>query len=130
MPTTQTCCGQPAFNSGDAKDAAALAQQVIEAFEPYDYVVAPSGSCAGMIRVHYPRRWRAMPAWAERAEALAAKTHEIMSFLADVRGYRPKARALARRRPITTAAPACANSASSPSRASCLPPSTGSRCAS
>ena len=94
VPMTQTCCGQPAWNSGDSKDAAALARQVIEAFEPYDHVVAPSGSCAGMVRVHYPEALAGDPAWAERARALAAKTHEITSFLADVRGYRPKARAL------------------------------------
>ena len=89
---TQTCCGQPAWNSGDSKDAAALARQVIEAFEPYDHVVAPSGSCAGMVRVHYPEALAGDPAWAERARGLAAKTHEITSFLADVRGYRPNAR--------------------------------------
>jgi L-lactate dehydrogenase complex protein LldE len=94
VPMTQTCCGQPAWNSGDSKDAAALARQVIEAFEPYDHVVAPSGSCAGMVRVHYPEALAGDPAWAERARDLAAKTHEITSFLADVRGYRPNARAL------------------------------------
>ena len=94
VPTTQTCCGQPAWNSGDSKDAAALARQVIEAFEPYDHVVAPSGSCAGMVRVHYPEALAGDPAWAERARDLAAKTHEITSFLADIRGYRPNARAL------------------------------------
>jgi L-lactate dehydrogenase complex protein LldE len=94
VPMAQTCCGQPAWNSGDSKDAAALARQVIEAFEPYDHVVAPSGSCAGMLRVHYPEALAGDPAWAERARDLAAKTHEITSFLADVRGYRPKARAI------------------------------------
>ncbi|MGL5733447.1 MAG: heterodisulfide reductase-related iron-sulfur binding cluster, partial [Beijerinckiaceae bacterium] len=45
----QTCCGQPAFNSGDRKTAQALALQMIDAFQPYDYVVAPSGSCAGQV---------------------------------------------------------------------------------
>src|SRR5712691_2718016 len=54
VPRAQTCCGQPAWNSGDERNAAAIARQVVEAFEPFDYVVAPSGSCAGMIRVHYP----------------------------------------------------------------------------
>ena len=54
VPRLQTCCGQPAYNSGDRKDTRALARQVIDAFEAYDYVVAPSGSCAGMIRAHYP----------------------------------------------------------------------------
>src|ERR1041384_5288049 len=51
---TQTCCGQPAFNSGDRKTTRDIAEQVIAAFEGYDYVVAPSGSCAGMIKTHYP----------------------------------------------------------------------------
>ncbi len=94
VPMTQTCCGQPAWNSGDSKDAAALARQVIEAFEPYDHVVAPSGSCAGMVRVHYPEALAGDPAWGERARALAAKTHEIMSFLADVLGYQLPGRSL------------------------------------
>ena len=51
----QSCCGQPAYNAGDAKDAAALAKQVIAAFEPFDYVVVPSGSCGGMVKLHYPK---------------------------------------------------------------------------
>src|SRR5215468_1191897 len=51
---TQTCCGQPAWNSGDRATTRAIAEQVIAAFEPYDYVVAPSGSCAGMLKAHYP----------------------------------------------------------------------------
>jgi L-lactate dehydrogenase complex protein LldE len=55
VPRAQTCCGQPAYNSGDRKDAAAIARQVVESFEGFDYVVAPSGSCAGMLRLHYPR---------------------------------------------------------------------------
>ena len=56
VPQAQTCCGQPAYNSGDRADAAALARQVIEAFDGYDYVVVPSGSCGGMLRKHYPAR--------------------------------------------------------------------------
>jgi L-lactate dehydrogenase complex protein LldE len=84
----QSCCGQPAYNAGDAKDAAALARNVIAAFEPFDYVVAPSGSCGGMVKVHYPRLLKDDPAWAARADALAAKTHELFSFLVNVRGLR------------------------------------------
>ena len=49
VPAAQTCCGQPAYNSGDKADAKAIARQTIDAFEGYDYVVAPSGSCAGML---------------------------------------------------------------------------------
>src|SRR3954462_7131051 len=50
VPVAQTCCGQPAYNSGDRPDAAALARQTIAAFAGYDYIVAPSGSCAGMLK--------------------------------------------------------------------------------
>ncbi len=86
VPAAQTCCGQPAYNSGDRDDARAIARLVIAAFEPYDYVVAPSGSCAGMLKVHYPRLFADDAAWSGRATAFAAKVHEIVSFLVDVRG--------------------------------------------
>jgi L-lactate dehydrogenase complex protein LldE len=82
----QSCCGQPAYNGGDAISAAAVARSVIATFEPYDFVVAPSGSCAGMIRVHYPRLFQDDEAWSKRSAALAAKTHELFSFLVNVRG--------------------------------------------
>ena len=77
VPEAQTCCGQPAYNSGDRKDTIAIAKQVIAAFEGYDHVVAPSGSCAGMIKKHYPEALANEPAWLARAEALSAKTHEL-----------------------------------------------------
>jgi L-lactate dehydrogenase complex protein LldE len=86
VPEAQTCCGQPAFNSGDRVDAIAIARQVVETFERFDYVVAPSGSCAGMIRLHYPRLLAGDPAFASRAAALAAKTFELTSFLVEVLG--------------------------------------------
>lgn len=95
VPELQTCCGQPAWNSGDSANAAALARNVVAEFENCDYVVVPSGSCAGMIRVHYPEALAGDPGWAPRAEALAQKTWEIMSFLVDVRGFRPAGRKLA-----------------------------------
>jgi L-lactate dehydrogenase complex protein LldE len=82
----QTCCGQPAYNSGDQATTRALAEQVIEAFEGFDHVVAPSGSCAGMIKKHYPSLFRGDAAWSRRAEALADRTHELTSFLVDVLG--------------------------------------------
>jgi len=88
VPRTQTCCGQPAYNSGDKDDAKAIARQVIEAFAGYDYVVAPSGSCAGMVKVHYPELFSDEPAMLARAEELAARTWELMSFLVDVRGVK------------------------------------------
>jgi len=86
VPATQTCCGQPAYNTGDRRDARAVARGVIAAFEPYDYLVAPSGSCAGMIKKHYPELFGDEPEWRARAEALAAKSHELVSFLTDVLG--------------------------------------------
>lgn len=84
VPEAQVCCGQPAYNSGDRKDTAAIAKQVIATFEGYDYVVAPSGSCGGMIRDHYPALFAAEPDWQGRAQALSAKTFELTSFLVDV----------------------------------------------
>ncbi len=86
VPTAQTCCGQPAYNSGDKPDAAALAKQTIAAFEGFDYVVAPSGSCAGMLKHHYPDLLKDDKAWALKAKAFAERVHELISFLVDVRG--------------------------------------------
>ena len=83
---SQTCCGQPAFNSGDRATARAIAAQVIETFSGFDYVVAPSGSCAGQIRAHYPELFADDPNLSGKANALAAKTYELISFLVDVRG--------------------------------------------
>ncbi len=82
----QTCCGQPAYNSGDRATAKALARQTIEAFEDCDYVVAPSGSCGGMLIRHYPELFANEPDMAVKAERFAAKTHELVSFLVDVLG--------------------------------------------
>jgi L-lactate dehydrogenase complex protein LldE len=81
---TQTCCGQPAYNSGDRENSRALAIQFIEAFEKYDYIVAPSGSCAGMVRLHYPELFAGEPDWMRRADKLCARTYELVSFLVDV----------------------------------------------
>ena len=84
VPPSQTCCGQPAYNSGDRADAIALARKVIEEFEGCDYLVAPSGSCSGMIRTHYGELFAGDPPMQARAEALAARTWEITSFVGDV----------------------------------------------
>ena len=86
VPRAQTCCGQPAYNAGDRADTRAIAAQVIAAFEDFDYVVAPSGSCAAMIRVHYPPLFAGNPALEEKSQALAARTFELTSFLTDVMG--------------------------------------------
>jgi L-lactate dehydrogenase complex protein LldE len=86
IPDLQTCCGQPAYNSGDRADTKDIARAVIEAFEGYDYVVAPSGSCAGMIKEHYGELFADEPAWAQRAAHLKHRTYELVSFLVDVLG--------------------------------------------
>ena len=88
VPIAQTCCGQPAWNSGDATDTRAIARRTIDAFDAFDYVVAPSGSCAGMLREHYPRLFPTGADWHARAQALADRTHELVSFLTDVLGVR------------------------------------------
>jgi L-lactate dehydrogenase complex protein LldE len=82
----QTCCGQPAYNSGDRRTARALALQMMDAFSGCDYIVVPSGSCGGMIARHYPDLFDDEPQLAQRARTFAAKTHELVSFLTDVRG--------------------------------------------
>ncbi len=86
VPRAQTCCGQPAYNSGDRADTRAIARQVIEAFAGFDYVVAPSGSCAGTLKDHYPELFGDDPAMKARADDLAARTFELTSFLVDVLG--------------------------------------------
>lgn len=86
VPEAQTCCGQPAYNAGDRTDTRALARQLIETFEGYDYVVVPSGSCGGMVSHHYPALFADEPEWQRRAEALSGRTHELVSFLTDVLG--------------------------------------------
>jgi len=85
-PMAQTCCGQPSHNSSDRKDTRRMAEATIEAFEDFDYVVAPSGACAGMLRKHYPGLFDGDPDWEERAAAFAAKVYELVSFLSDIRG--------------------------------------------
>ncbi len=86
IPISQTCCGQPGYNSGDRRAAQAVAREVIEAFEGFDAVVTPSGSCGGMIARHYPELLSDDPAWSDRAGRLAAKTHELTGYLVDVCG--------------------------------------------
>jgi L-lactate dehydrogenase complex protein LldE len=88
VPGLQTCCGQPAFNSGDKADTKIIAKQTIQLFEGCDYVVVPSGSCGGMIKEHYPELLGDEPEWAQRAKRMAARTWELIAFLHDVRGVR------------------------------------------
>ena len=84
VPPTQTCCGQPAHNSGDRPDAVALARKLVGEFEGCDYVVAPSGSCSGMIRTHYADLFAGDATMSARVAALAARTYELTDFLENV----------------------------------------------
>lgn len=84
VPAAQTCCGQPAYNSGDRRSAKALARKVLREFDGFDYVVAPSGSCAGMIKTHYPDLFSDEPAELARARKLCERTYELTDFLVNV----------------------------------------------
>jgi L-lactate dehydrogenase complex protein LldE len=86
VPRTQTCCGQPAYNSGDRATARDLCRGIVETFGGYDYVVVPSGSCGGMLQHHLPHLFDDDPNLRARADVLAAKTFELVSFLTDVLG--------------------------------------------
>ena len=88
VPQDQTCCGQPAWNAGADADARQIARDVVYMFESFDYVVAPSSSCAGMLRRHYPEVLKDDPDYAPRARTLAAKSHELISFLVRERGMK------------------------------------------
>ena len=84
VPMAQTCCGQPAYNSGDRADARAIVENAIAAFEDFDYVVAPSGSCAAMLKHHAVELFNGEEPWTSRATAFSEKVHELTSFLTDV----------------------------------------------
>jgi len=84
VPANQTCCGQPGYNSGDRAAARALALKVLAEFDACDYVVAPSGSCAGMIKSHYPELLADDPAGRAALDRLTAKTYELTDFLVNV----------------------------------------------
>jgi L-lactate dehydrogenase complex protein LldE len=84
VPRTQTCCGQPAYNSGDRRTSTEIARGILDTFSGFDYVVVPSGSCGGMLRRHLPGLFDDDPNLRQRAQALGAKTYELVSFLTDV----------------------------------------------
>ncbi len=88
VPLAQTCCGQPAYNSGDAASARELAVKSLQEFEQFDRVVVPSGSCAGQIKIHFPQLLKSDPQLLARAERLAARTHELADFLVNVAPHR------------------------------------------
>jgi L-lactate dehydrogenase complex protein LldE len=91
FPREQTCCGQPAFNMGYREDARRLARRFIQIFESHDEVVAPSGSCVSMVRVHYPGLFEAEPQWQERARRLGERVFELTEFL-HANGFEPRSR--------------------------------------
>ena len=86
FPAAQTCCGQPAFNSGFWGDAKPLARRTIEALQSDRYVVVPSGSCASMIRVFYDELFHDEPHMRNRIASLASRTFELSEFIVDVLG--------------------------------------------
>ena len=83
FPSAQTCCGQPAFTAGEPEAAARLARHHLDVFSPYDAVVAPSGSCAAMVRHNYSQL---LPDRADAVEALATRTFELTQYLVDELG--------------------------------------------
>lgn len=84
VPGTQTCCGQPAWNSGDRETAKRLARTTIRALEGHDYVVVPSGSCGATIAKDYEQMFDEGDPWRERSRALGERTYELVCFLTDV----------------------------------------------
>ncbi|WP_054024076.1 (Fe-S)-binding protein [Bacillus sp. FJAT-28004] len=85
FPTVQTCCGQPAYNSGYWKEARESAKTILDAFEDSDFVISPSGSCTGMIH-HYPKLFEDDPVMLKRAQKLQNKSFEFTQFLVQVLG--------------------------------------------
>ena len=106
VPLQQTCCGQPAYNSGNYEEAVALAKHVITLLEGADYVVVPSGSCAGMICHHYPTLLEGE--WRDRALELAAKTFELTVFLTDIARIKPQRKKQSAKLPAITYHDGCA----------------------
>ncbi len=86
FPAAQTCCGQPAFNGGYVDEARSVARTMLDAFEDAEYVVTPSGSCAGMVHHYYPELFAGRSDLAKRAERLKHNTYEFSQFLVNVLG--------------------------------------------
>ena len=81
FPEAQTCCGQPFFNNGFHPEAKDLAKRFVEIFEPYDYVVTPSGSCCAMVREHFERLLHGDHAWEHGLHHVTSRTYEFVEFL-------------------------------------------------
>lgn len=86
LPQGQTCCGQPAFNSGYVHEAREVGRTLLKAFDDFDYVVSPSGSCTGMVHHYYPEVYQNEPSSAAKAKELTDKTYEFSQFLVNVLG--------------------------------------------
>lgn len=87
-PSNQTCCGQPAFNSGYRKEATIAAKRFIGIFENAEAIVCPSGSCVNMVRNHYPELFQKDSEWLSKAQKVGAKTFELTEYLVDILGQR------------------------------------------
>lgn len=90
VPQNQSCCGQPGYNAGDFPASKTIARQFVANFEGYQYVVAPSGSCIGMVKHHYPRLLAGDPQWESRAQHLAERCFELTTFLVDILAFDPQ----------------------------------------
>jgi len=101
FPPAQTCCGQPFFNNGFHPEARDLAKRFVEIFEPYPYVVTPSGSCCAMVREQYHQLLKGDHAWEHGMEAVAHKTYEFVEFLDKVLKVDLSALSLPQSEPIT-----------------------------
>ena len=84
VPKAQTCCGQPLINNGSYAGARRIAKKIIKAFESYDYVVAPSGSCTAVLKVHFPELFHNSPEQQKKCQSLASRAFEITDFLENV----------------------------------------------
>lgn len=96
FPRAQSCCGQPAYNSGFPEEARTVARKQIEAFNRDYPIVVPSGSCAGMMKHHYPYLFAGLPEW-EAAKRFAGRVFEWTEFMVHVLNVRLEDRG----RPVT-----------------------------
>lgn len=86
FPAGQTCCGQPAFNSGFWRDAKPMARRALNALDGADYVVTPSGSCASMLRAFYAELFHDEPLTLKRIALLTPRVYELSEFIVDALG--------------------------------------------
>ncbi len=86
FPERQTCCGQPAFNSGYRDEARAVAEHFLEVFDAAEYIVAPSGSCTSMVKHHYAELFSGDARRLQQTKTIAARSWEFSTFLTDFLG--------------------------------------------